>query len=156
MPRIRLALLITAPVKRCFDLARDIDLHQQSLIHTAERAVAGRTSGRIELGERVTWEAVHFGVRQTLTVQITDYARPYYFVDEMIHGAFARFTHRHEFAAVDAGTLMIDDFDYTAPFGPLGRLADRLILERYMRRLLLTRNAEIKRTAEQVSSVKPR
>jgi ligand-binding SRPBCC domain-containing protein len=110
VPRIRLALLITAPVERCFDLARDIDLHQQSLTHTAERAVAGRTSGRIALGERVTWEAVHFGVQQKLTVQITDYARPYYFVDEMIHGAFARFTHRHEFAAVDAGTLMIDDF----------------------------------------------
>ena len=43
---------------------------------------------------------------------------------------------------------MIDDWDHAAPLGPLGWLADRLVLGRYMRRLLETRNAALKAEAE--------
>jgi len=63
--------MINAPIERCFDLARDIDFHQRSLTDTGERAIGGVTSGLIALGETVTWEATHFGVRQRLTVRIT-------------------------------------------------------------------------------------
>ncbi len=35
-----------------------------------------------------------------------------------------------------------------SPLGPLGRLADVLVLERYLRRFLEVRNEEIKRVAE--------
>lgn len=151
MPSIQLTTIINAPIERCFYLARDIDFHQRSVAHTAERAIGGVTSGLIALGETVTWEATHFGVRQRLTVRITGYEPPHSFVDEMTRGAFARFTHRHEFLAVAGGTAMRDDFDYTAPLGPLGKIADWLFLERYMRRLLLTRNRELRRVAEQLT-----
>lgn len=156
MPRIQLTTLINAPIERCFDLARDIDFHQRSVAHTDERAISGTTSGLIALGETVTWEATHFGVRQRLTVKITAYERPHAFVDEMTRGAFARFTHRHEFLTVADGTLMRDDFDYASPLGPLGKIADWLFLERYMRRLLLTRNRELKRVAEEQTEQEPR
>jgi len=63
--------VINAPTERCFDLARDIAFHQRSVAHTAERAIGGVTGGLIALGETVTWEATHFGVRQRLTVRIT-------------------------------------------------------------------------------------
>jgi hypothetical protein len=43
---------------------------------------------------------------------------------------------------------MIDIFAYTSPLGPLGFIADRLFLERYMKALLRRRNAYIKRAAE--------
>ena len=43
---------------------------------------------------------------------------------------------------------MIDVFDYTAPLGLLGRLADALFLRRYMTRLLISRNAYLKQVAE--------
>jgi len=43
---------------------------------------------------------------------------------------------------------MLDTFRYTAPVGPLGRLADRLFLKSYMRRLLRERNWYLKRVAE--------
>lgn len=148
MPIVRLSTPIAAPIERCFDLARNIDLHQDSLQHTDERAVAGVTRGLIGPGEHITWEATHFGVRQRLTVEITGFARPEYFVDEMRAGAFARFTHLHLFRPTAAGTVMIDHFDYASPLGPLGRLADILFLERYMRRLLQERNGAIKRVAE--------
>ncbi len=43
---------------------------------------------------------------------------------------------------------MIDLFDYTSPFGLLGKLADRIILKEYMTKLLTTRNKIIKDFAE--------
>lgn len=148
MPIIHTELLIRAPIERCFDLARSIDIHMRSAARTRERAVGGVTSGLIELGQSVTWEAVHFGIRQRLTARITAMERPYRFVDEMVSGAFRSFVHSHEFEQCNGQTLMRDTFDYTSPFGLLGRLADRLFLEAYMRRFLLERNHYIQRLAE--------
>jgi len=148
MPVIVLRTRVAAPPSRCFDLARDIDLHQRSTAASRERAVAGVTSGLLGRGDEVTWEATHFGVRQRLTSRITEFDPPNRFVDEMVRGAFARFRHEHQFLSIPDGTDMVDIFDYTSPLGPLGRLADGLFLRRYMTRLLRARNAYLKRVAE--------
>lgn len=149
MPFIRLETLIRAPAARCFDLSRDIGVHVASTGGTRERAVAGVTSGLINLGETVTWEATHFFVRQRMTSKITAFERPLMFVDEMQRGPFGRWRHAHLFEERDGATLMVDEVEYASPLGPLGRLADALFLESYMTRLLAGRNAYIKRLAEE-------
>lgn len=148
MPTIRLMTYIKAPVERCFDLSLNVDLHRHSVAHTRERPVAGITRGTMKLGDTVTWEAVHFGVKQHLTTQITAYDRPHSFTDEMTRGVFHSMKHIHEFAAQPPGTLMIDLFSFRAPLGVLGWAAEKLILTRYMRGLLLTRNSYLKQVAE--------
>ena len=148
MPTLRVVTPIDAPRERVFDLARSIDLHRLSTAGTEEEAIAGRTSGLIGYGEEVTWRARHFGLRQTLTARITAFTRPYTFTDEMVQGAFASFTHVHAFEEAPRGTVMVDTFTYAAPLGPLGRLAERLVLDRYLTRLLKDRNAVIKSFAE--------
>lgn len=145
---IDLTAQINAPADRVFDLARSIDLHLLSTRHTQEEAIAGRTTGLIGLGETVTWRARHFGIVQTLTSKITAFNRPHNFTDEMVKGAFKSFKHDHLFSAVNGGTLMTDIFIFEAPFGPAGWLFSRLILKRYMTRLLIKRNAVIKEIAE--------
>lgn len=149
MPSIRIELLINAPAEVIFDLARSIDIHAKSTAQTKERPVGGRTSGLIELGETVTWEAVHFGIKQKLTAKITEMERPYYFVDEQVRGAFKNFKHSHEFVPVEDGTRMIDLFVYTSPMGVLGKLADKWFLEAYMRNFLMQRNLYIKFASEE-------
>nr|WP_273129769.1 SRPBCC family protein [Bacillus weihaiensis] len=149
MPIIKTDMFIYAPREICFDVARDIDIHTESTSQTSERAVAGITSGLIGLNETVTWEAIHFGIKQNLTVRITELEFPVRFVDEMEKGAFKRFYHVHEFIEKEQGTLMIDTFDYTSPFGGIGKLADRLFLERYMKEFLIKRNRYIKKVAEE-------
>jgi ligand-binding SRPBCC domain-containing protein len=148
MPTIHLETFIRAPVELCFDLSRSVDVHMASTDHTGERAIAGITSGMMNLNDEVTWEAKHFWTRQRLTSRITAMERPRMFVDEMQRGAFKRWHHTHTFEARGAGTLMIDDADYASPLGLLGRIADYLFLERYMTRLLTVRNAYIKKVAE--------
>jgi ligand-binding SRPBCC domain-containing protein len=149
MPVIRLETFINADRQIVFDLARSIDLHQISTAHTNERAVAGRTSGLIELNESVTWEARHFGIVQRLSSKITAMKHPEYFVDEMISGAFKSIRHEHIFEEKSNGTLMIDVFEYASPLGFLGNLADYLFLKKYLTNLLVTRNQVIKENAEQ-------
>ena len=148
LPRIELSIYIAAPRERCFDLARSVEFHERSTASTGERAVGGRTSGLLEPGDAVTWRARHFGIRQTLTARISAYDRPAHFRDTMIRGAFKRIDHDHFFEAAGGGTMMRDVFDYEAPLGILGRIAERLFLTAYMRRFLETRNRELKAVAE--------
>lgn len=148
MVEIERSVFIAAPPGRVFDLSRSIDLHQRSMGHTRETAVAGRTSGLIGVGETVTWRARHLGVTQHLTSRISGYDRPRWFRDEMVRGAFAWMVHDHWFDAVEGGTRLRDLFRFAAPLGPLGRIAETVLLRRYMRGVLDARNAAIKQIAE--------
>lgn len=149
MQTITVETTIRASIERCFDAARDLDLHTRSLAHTNERAVAGRMSGLIELGEEVTWRGRHFGVTQHFTSRITAYDRPRYFQDTMQRGAFRSFVHDHYFAADGTVTRMTDVLVFSAPFGFIGRIVERLVLRRYLTRLLETRAEAIKRAIEE-------
>lgn len=148
MPIIILRTEIYAPAERCFDLSRSIDLHQRSTARTHEKAIAGRTSGLIELGETVTWRARHFGVWQQLTSQITAFHRPHSFTDEMVAGIFKRIHHIHIFETAVDKTIMIDEFSFESPAGFLGRFADAVFLKQYLTKFLTERNALIKACAE--------
>lgn len=151
MATFRIETEIAAPVEVCFDLARDIDFHARSLCDTDERAVAGRTSGLIGLGESVTWEARHLGVRQQLTAKVTAFDCPTYFRDVMTRGAFRSFAHDHRFEAHGGGTVMTDEVEFRSPLGPLGWLVDSLFMTGYLRRLLESRCQAIKHEAEVIA-----
>lgn len=148
MAVIHLETSILAPCSRVFDLARSIDLHQATAEHTGERAVAGVTRGLLGLNEEVTWEARHLGVLQRLKVKMVGLEKPTHFKDVMLEGAFHSMTHDHFFEARGTGTIMIDHFEFYAPLGVLGRLAESLFLTSYMRRFLIQRNSILKQIAE--------
>lgn len=148
MPRIKLVTEINATPERCFDLARDLDLHVESLGHTGERAVAGKTSGLIGMGEEVKWRGRHFGVVHHHTSRITAYDRPRHFRDEMIRGRFNSFCHDHYFKPTSTGTRMVDEIQFKSPLGILGVLVDRLVLTRYLKRLIEMRNEVVRIAAE--------
>ena len=150
MTVIELTTDVNAPIERVFDLARDLDLHARSMAHTSERAVAGRRTGMVDLGDTVTWRARHFGLWWSLTSRITAVDSPVRFEDVQEHGPFAWFRHEHRFESVGRATRMHDRWEHRSPLGPLGRLVDHLVLDRYMRSLLVTRNAALRRAAEEI------
>lgn len=131
------------PKSELFDLARSIDAHMLSMASSREEAVAGVTSGLISLGEEVTWRAWHFGLPLRMTSRITAMDMPDCFVDEQVKGPFRSFRHVHEFTNDGTGTVMVDRIEFTAPFGPLGRLAEKLFLARYLKRLIESRNQHL-------------
>ena len=144
MSRIECETLIAAPPQRCFDLSRSVELHLESAAGTGERAIDGVTSGLLDEGDTVTWEARHLGRRRRLTVRIAAYDRPRFFRDEQVRGPFRHMVHDHLFEDADGATRMRDAFEFESGFP----LVDRLVLAPYLRRFLRRRNELIKRTAE--------
>lgn len=149
MPIIEHQILIKAPIEVCFDLARDVNIHTKTTSKTKERAISGVTKGLLEEGDTVTWEAVHFGVKQRLTAKVIEMQKTYRFVDIMIKGAFHSFVHTHNFIKGNNETMMIDTFQYKSPLGPIGIIADKLFLERYMKKFIISRAKELKKIAEE-------
>ena len=148
MPVVQGETTIRAPIERCFDLARDAELHVSSMAYTDERIVRGRTSGLFEMGEEVTFEASHFGVRQRLTSRIEVVDPPVHFRDVMVEGAFKSFAHDHFFQKKREGTLMVDVIVFEAPLAPLAWLGVNRILHSHLRHLIKARQEAIKEAAE--------
>ncbi len=148
MTTINLITKINAPKQIVFDLARNIDIHQNSTSKTEEKAISGTTSGLIHLNETVTWKGKHFGVYLTHTSKITEMDLYDYFVDEMIKGNFKSFKHEHSFIEKNGKTVMIDNLMYKTPFGIFGKLFDKLMLKKHLTNFLETRNKVLKKLAE--------
>jgi ligand-binding SRPBCC domain-containing protein len=146
--RFELACDISAPREVVFDLSLDVDAHLTSIGRSRERAIAGVTTGRLRLGEEVTWRASHFGIPFTMTSRVAELERPSRFVDEQVRGPFRSFHHEHRFEASGGGTRMNDRICFDAPLGVIGRVVERLVLARYLRHLIAIRNEYLKAEAE--------
>lgn len=88
VPIICLITQMRAPIERCFDLARSVEIHLRSTEKTREKVVGRSTNGLLGLNDEVTWEATHLRIRQRLTSRITVWNPPYHFRDSMVRGAF--------------------------------------------------------------------
>lgn len=147
---------INASPRLVFDLSTDVDVHAASMAGSGERVVGGVTTGRMGLGDTVTFEARHFGLRWRMTSRISVLERPDRFVDEQVSGPFKRWHHAHHFEPDgNGGTVMRDVVDFTAPLGLLGGAVESAVLDRYMHRLISARNQHLKATAEAAGSSGP-
>jgi len=116
--------------------------------HSQEQAVAGTTTGLIELNDTVTWKAKHILKMRIMKVRITDMQKNQSFTDEMVEGDFKRMKHEHHFKQIDNGTFLIDLFSFEMPYGGIGKIFGKILLNRYVKRLLELRNNTIKEYAE--------
>jgi ligand-binding SRPBCC domain-containing protein len=71
-----------------------------------------------------------FGIPLKWCTEITHVVDKQYFVDEQRFGPYAFWHHQHRFTEQNGGVLMEDILHYKVPFGILGRLVDRIIVNR--------------------------
>ncbi|MBP4139325.1 SRPBCC family protein [Flavobacterium geliluteum] len=148
MTTINLITKIKASKQIVFDVSRNIDVHQQSASKSNEVAIAGVTTGLINLNETVTWRGKHFGFYLTHKSIISAMNYYDYFVDEMVEGKFKSFKHEHFFKEENGVTIMNDLLQYETPFGSIGKLFDTLFLKKHLIGFLLERNKMLKKIAE--------
>jgi ligand-binding SRPBCC domain-containing protein len=139
---------VMAPPNRVFAASLSIDDHLASMAASGEQVIAGVVAGRIGLGQTVTWRARHFGIKWTMTSQISELEEPDRFVDEQLRGPFKTFRHEHLFRAIADGTDMLDSITFQAPLGPLGWVAERALLSWYLPKLIRQRNNYLKTELE--------
>lgn len=148
MPTIHLTTFIQAPTDRVFDLARNVDLHKQSMSRYQEEAVAGIQFGPVEKDDTVTWKARHVFKIRMLRSKITAMKRPELFTDEQLEGDFKTMKHEHHFKPCENGTIMIDLFYFEIPYGSFGKFFNRIYLTSYIKKMLEERNKMIREYAE--------
>ncbi len=86
-----------------------------------------------------------FGIPLRWRTRITRWEPGVCFVDAQESGPYALWRHTHRFADEGDGTMMSDTVEYALPFGPLGRLARRLLVRRTLDRIFDFRRDTIAR-----------
>jgi len=70
------------------------------------------------------------GIKLNWMTEITHVKDNEYFIDEQRFGPFAFWHHNHHFAAVDGGVLMHDILHYAIGWGPIGLIANAIIVNK--------------------------
>lgn len=70
------------------------------------------------------------------------------FSDVQLSGPYARWHHLHEFREAPGGTLVVDQVEYELPYGPLGRLAQKIFVRRVLDRIFDYRRGRIRELLE--------
>ena len=168
---IKESAIIHAPIERVFALSTRVELVQETLgLRIIDAGVEGSvTSGHVTDGSRVHWRGWKFGLPTEHHTLITGFVPPHshfirldhheitkeaYFQDTQERGRFAFFQHDHHFyespdpATGEPITELDDEVRFTVPFGPLGRIAAKLLVARHIRSLTRNRFARLKQLAE--------
>jgi ligand-binding SRPBCC domain-containing protein len=93
-----------------------------------------RTSGEIEMkpGTKIDYTIHWLGLPMGWTSVITEYDPPRLFIDQQVRGPYAYWRHRHDFFSDAQGTVITDLVQYSLPLGPLGRLAQSILVKRQL------------------------
>jgi ligand-binding SRPBCC domain-containing protein len=145
MVTIRLSTWVNAPVDRCFRLATSADFYCSE---TSPIKVRSPKSGTLQIGDTLFWHAWRWGLRLSHSCHIDEIRPNNYFREVAAPGEFQRYVHEHHFAPMDDGTRMRDEIKFAAPKGPFGFLMEKILLKRYVRKLLIEQNMRLKRAAE--------
>lgn len=93
-------------------------------------------------------------LRAPWIARITEFEWNHHFADVQDKGPFQSWHHRHEFAAEVrdgiAGTLVRDQVEYEVGFGPLGAIANAVLVRRQMQRTFAERQKVLPRLLQQL------
>lgn len=70
-----------------------------------------------------------FGIKMTWVTEITKIDEGHYFIDEQRIGPYKIWHHQHFLEPIEGGTLMKDIVSYQPPFGILGRIANKFVIQ---------------------------
>jgi ligand-binding SRPBCC domain-containing protein len=85
----------------------------------------------------VTFESLH-----------TAYDPPHSFEDQQVRGPFRSWRHRHIVETHPDGAILIDDIEYTPPFGLLGRAVDGILIKPRLRKVFAFRHRVTRESLE--------
>jgi len=84
-------------------------------------------------------------IKTTWVTEITHIKNNSYFVDEQRISPYKLWHHEHILEPMDGGTMMIDIISYQPPFGFLGRIANRLIIQKKLNQIFEYRTTALER-----------
>ena len=87
-------------------------------------------------GQVITYKVSPFkGIRTHWVTEITHVKEGVYFVDEQRFGPYRFWHHKHFIGEGGSGVRMTDEVTYKLPMGFIGRIANRLIIRKRLRKI---------------------
>lgn len=83
------------------------------------------------------------GIKMNWMTEITHIKEHDYFVDEQRFGPYALWHHEHHFKPIDGGVHMTDILNYAIPYGPIGTLANKLLVHKKVKNIFTYREKAI-------------
>jgi ligand-binding SRPBCC domain-containing protein len=154
MPTVEFETTVAAPLAKVWAFFQDVETSLPALTSPAEQVTVAsadvpmKEGSRIVMGMngpfgRVRWEAKIVEHVPPHAVVFGEEAR---FVDEQETGPFKSWRHAHEFEATDAKTTrVVDRITYRVPFGPIGWVADWVLVRRRLRAAFRYRHQQLRR-----------
>jgi len=98
----------------------------------------------IEQGSSLAYRLRLFGVPIRWLTEITEWVDGRSFTDVQRRGPYAAWVHTHRFAAAPGGTEIYDHVAYRLRLGPLGDVAHRMLVERWLHEIFDYREQAIR------------
>ncbi|MBT8189926.1 MAG: SRPBCC family protein [Bacteroidia bacterium] len=86
------------------------------------------------------------GIKMTWVTEITQVREKEFFIDEQRVGPYSMWHHQHHIKPVEGGVMMTDIVTYQPPLGPLGAIANSLLIRKQLKEIFdYRRMAMVKR-----------
>jgi ligand-binding SRPBCC domain-containing protein len=83
------------------------------------------------------------GIKMNWMTEITHVKEQEYFVDEQRFGPYALWHHEHHFKEIKGGVRMTDILNYAIPFGVIGRLSNKVLVGKQIKKIFEYREKAI-------------
>ncbi len=83
------------------------------------------------------------GIKMDWMTEITHVKEHEYFIDEQRFGPYALWHHEHHFEEVKGGVNMKDILYYAVPYGPIGRIANGVLVAKEIQQIFTYREKAI-------------
>ncbi len=140
--------LVAAPIEEVFRFFSDARNLQELTPKFLRFKILTPSPIEMRVGARIDYALTLFGMPFRWRTHITSWVPGESFVDEQERGPFNVWRHTHEFETRGDLVVIRDTVEYAVPWGPLGRLANMLFVDRTLQRIFDFRQATISRHLE--------
>lgn len=148
--------LIAAPAEVVFEWHEAPDAFEKLTPPWERVRIAARSAEGIREGTKITIEMSLGPFTQRWVALHTAYEAGRMFRDEQLSGPFKAWVHTHKVEPKDKNSCaLIDEIQYKLPFGWIGRLAGRWLVQRKLQRLFDYRHGVTKQACEG-DAIRPR
>ena len=117
---------IERPIDEVFSFFADAHNLEEITPRWVGFKILSMSTDSIEEGTTIRYRLRLHGIPVHWRTEICEWNPPYCFVDEQTKGPYKLWRHTHRFEAQDRLTKMIDEVQYSLPFGILGRIIHSL------------------------------
>lgn len=134
---LRRVQILDAPIDEAFELFSRAENLEAITPPLLKFKITSDVPAEMEVGTLIRYRLKVHGVPVSWLTRIQSWDPPHGFVDQQLKGPYALWHHTHSFELIDDGarTRMTDVVRYAQRFGPMGTIAEHLIVRRDLDRI---------------------